>query len=153
MALALARSVFAQKGFFPERVLDSYREWMTSRPIDIGETTERGLLGLHTTESESNGSLMRVSPIGLWAAGNPVLAADTARTDSALTHPNPVCLEACAAFSAAVAVGVAGGTRDEMVSAALTHSTGAAREAVARNALPAEFMRRQGWVITALQNA
>ena len=69
---------------------------MQTRPIDIGETTERGLLGLHTTESESNGSLMRVSPIGIWAAGDPARAAAAAREDSALTHPNPVCVEACA---------------------------------------------------------
>jgi ADP-ribosylglycohydrolase len=96
---------------------------------------------------------MRVSPIGIWAAGNAALAAETARVDSALTHPNPVCVEACAAFSAAIAVAVAGGTREEMVSAALTHSTGAAREAVARDGLPADFMKRQGWVITSLQNA
>ncbi len=153
MALTLARSILREGGYQREKVLDGYREWLQTRPIDIGETTERGLLGLHTTESESNGSLMRVSPIGIWAAGNAALAAETARTDSALTHPNPVCVEACAAFSAAIAVAVAGGTREEMVSAALTHSTGAARDAVARDGLPADFMKRQGWGITSLQNA
>ena len=103
----------------PDKVLDAYREWLTSRPVDIGATTERGLLGMHTTESESNGSLMRVSPIGVWAAGDPARAARTAREDSALTHPNPVCIEACAAYAAAIAVGVAGGGREAMREAAL----------------------------------
>ena len=151
MALALARSIFHHKTFNKDRVLDSYREWMTTRPIDIGETTERGLLGLHTSESESNGSLMRVSPIGLWSAGDPARAAAAAREDSALTHPNPLCLEACAAFSAAIAAGVAGASRKEMVKAALGHCTGPAREAIERNALPETFDRPHA--LTSLQNA
>ena len=63
---------------------------------------------------------MRVSPIGVWAAGDPARAARAAREDSALTHPNPVCLEACAAYAAAIAVGVAGASgREAMREAAL----------------------------------
>lgn len=153
MALALARAILRDGGYQREKVLDGYREWLQTRPIDIGETTERGLLGLHTTESESNGSLMRVAPIGIWAAGNPALAAATARTDSALTHPNPICVGACAAYCAAIAVAIAGGSRDEMVEAALEHCAGPAQEAIRRNAPPQDFMSRQGWVLIALQNA
>jgi ADP-ribosyl-[dinitrogen reductase] hydrolase len=153
MALTLARSILRHRGFERDKVLDAYREWLQTRPIDIGETTERGLLGMHTHESQSNGSLMRVAPIGIWAAGDPARAAATARIDSALTHPHPVCLEACAAYCAAIAVGVAGEPREAMVKAALRHSSGPAREAIERNALPADFQDRQGWVLTALQNA
>jgi ADP-ribosylglycohydrolase/fructose-1,6-bisphosphatase/inositol monophosphatase family enzyme len=151
MALTLARAILHHRGFERDRVLDAYREWLQTRPIDIGETTERGLLGLHTTESESNGSLMRVSPIGIWAAGDPARAADAARQDSALTHRNPACVEACAGFCAAIAAGVAGAGRKEMVKAAAAHCTGPAHDAILRNALPDTFAR--GWVITALQNA
>jgi ADP-ribosylglycohydrolase len=151
MALTLARAILRNGGFERDKVLDAYREWLQTRPIDIGETTERGLLGLHTTESESNGSLMRVSPIGVWAAGDPARAAAAAREDSALTHPNPVCVEACAGLCAAIAAGVAGASRKEMVQAAAAHCTGLAREAIQRNALPGNFDR--GWAITALQNA
>ncbi len=153
MALTLARALLRDRRHDADKVLDGYREWLQTRPIDIGETTERGLLGLHTHESQSNGSLMRVAPIGIWAAGDPARAAATARPDSALTHPNPVCLEACAAYCAAIAAGVAGASREEMVRTALAHCTGPAREAIERNALPADFHDRQGWVITALQNA
>lgn len=151
MALTLARAILREGGYQPDKVLDGYRDWLQTRPIDIGETTERGLLGLYTTESESNGSLMRVSPIGIWAAGNPALAAATARTDSALTHPNPVCVEACAAFCAAIAAGIAGASREDMVKAALAHCTGPAHDAIRSNALPADFSK--GRAITALQNA
>jgi ADP-ribosylglycohydrolase/fructose-1,6-bisphosphatase/inositol monophosphatase family enzyme len=151
MALTLARVILRHRGFERDKVLDAYRDWMQTRPIDIGETTERGLLGLHTTESESNGSLMRVSPIGVWAAGDPARAAAAARDDSKLTHPNPACIEACAGFCAAIAAGVAGASRKEMVQAAAAHCTGPAHEAIQRNAVPDNFDR--GWVITALQNA
>jgi ADP-ribosyl-[dinitrogen reductase] hydrolase len=153
MALALARSIVVCRAFDAERVLDAYRDWMTTRPLDIGQTTERGLLGLHTTDSESNGSLMRVSPIGVWAAGDPARAAATARADSALTHKNPVCIEACAGYAAAIAVGVAGGTRAEMVDAALANCKGRAREAIASAKLPPDYFTNMGWVLVALQNA
>src|SRR5438552_3184479 len=92
---------------FPTR-RSSDLDWLTTRPVDVGRTTEQGLLGLLTTGSESNGSLMRVSPLGIWAAGDPALAARTARDDSTLTHPNEVCVEACAGFAAAIAAGIAG---------------------------------------------
>jgi ADP-ribosylglycohydrolase/fructose-1,6-bisphosphatase/inositol monophosphatase family enzyme len=151
MALTLARAILRHHGFERDKVLDAYRDWMQTRPIDIGETTERGLLGLHTTESESNGSLMRVSPIGVWAAGDPARAAAAAREDSALTHPNPVCVEACAGFCAAIAAGVAGATRKEMVEVAAAHCTGPAHEAIQCNAVPDSFDKSR--VITSLQNA
>ncbi|HEX5476326.1 MAG TPA: inositol monophosphatase family protein [Burkholderiales bacterium] len=156
MALALARSLVRHRGFVRDEVLAAYRAWLQSRPVDVGATTERGLLGLHTTESESNGSLMRVSPIGVWAAGDPARAAATAREDSALTHPNPVCVEACAGYSAAIAAGVAGAGREAMRDAALAHCAGRAREAIAQGAggkPHAEYEKQIGWVLIALQNA
>lgn len=153
MALALSRKIVELRDFQPQAILDAYRDWMTTRPVDIGATTERGLLGLHTTESESNGSLMRVAPLGVWAAGDPARAADAARADSALTHKNPVCVEACAAYAAAIAAGVAGASRQGMREAALTHSKGKAREAIERGRGPEDFFGRMGWVLVALQNA
>jgi len=156
MALTLARCLISEKNYKKESVLDAYRAWLQTRPIDVGATTERGLLGLHTTESESNGSLMRISPVGVWAAGDPARAAATARIDSALTHPNPVCVEASAGFAAAVAAGVGGAKREAMLEAALANSSGAARAAIeagAKGALPADYEKKAGWVLIALQNA
>ena len=156
LAITLARSLVAGRKHDPERVLEAYRAWLTSRPVDVGMTTERGLLGQGDGTSESNGSLMRVSPLGVWAAGDPRRAARAARADSALTHPNPVCVEACAGFAAAIAAGVAGGDRNAMLEAALEHSTGPARAAImlgATSRAPGDFFTRQGWVLIALQNA
>jgi len=99
---------------------------------------------------------MRVSPLGIWAAGDPALAARTARDDSTLTHPNEVCVEACAGFAAAIAAGIAGASRKEMAQTALAHAKGPAREAIERGAggePPADFLTHPGWVLIALQNA
>jgi ADP-ribosyl-[dinitrogen reductase] hydrolase len=137
-------------------VLDGYREWLVSRPVDVGMTTEKGLIGIIDSRSESNGSLMRVSPIGVWAAGDPARAARTARDDSSLTHPNDICLEACAAYCAAIAAGIGGASTARMVEAALAHSKGPAREAIKRAAkgnAPVDFFTHQGWVLLGLQNA
>jgi ADP-ribosyl-[dinitrogen reductase] hydrolase len=156
MALALARCLVANRAFESEKVLDAYREWMTSRPLDIGATTERGLLGLHTSESESNGALMRVSPAGVFCFSDPQKAAMTARADAALTHRNPVCIESSAGYAAAIAAGVGGAGREAMIEAALAHSAGAAQDAIRRGAageLPAQFEKNIGWVLTSLQNA
>jgi ADP-ribosyl-[dinitrogen reductase] hydrolase len=156
MALALARAIVREGKYDPPKVLDAYRSWLTSRPVDVGLTTERGLLGLNTTESESNGSLMRVSPIGIWAAGDPALAARTARDDSMLTHTSPTCIEACAAYCAAIAAGVAGASREEMIEVAAAQAKGPAHEAVKRAAkgvAPTDFFTHPGWVLLALHNA
>ena len=157
LALALARTMLREGGFEPNAVLLAYRHWMASQPFDIGDTTRRGLLGKPDPASESNGSLMRIAPIGVWAAGDPGRAAHAARDDSRLTHPNPVCVNACAAFAAAIAAGVAGGARQDMAGAAF----GAVTDAVAvRGAIESgisglkpEFGNSPGWVLVALQNA
>jgi ADP-ribosylglycohydrolase/fructose-1,6-bisphosphatase/inositol monophosphatase family enzyme len=156
MALALARTLARQRRYDAAKVLDAYRAWLTSRPVDVGVTTERGLLGLAASDSESNGSLMRVSPIGVWAAGDPALAARTARDDSALTHANPVCLDACAAYCAAIAAGVAGADAEAMFEAALANSKGPAHEAIkraAKGSAPGDFFTHPTWALVALQNA
>lgn len=156
MALTLARTIVRDGKCDTARVLDAYRQWITSRPVDVGMTTEKGLIGASDPRSESNGSLMRCSPIGVWAAGDPALAARTARDDSGLTHPNDICVEACAAYCAAIAVGVGGASREEMLEAAVQHSKGPARDAVKRGAggaRPADFFTHPGWVVVALQNA
>jgi ADP-ribosylglycohydrolase len=94
--------------------------------------------------------------VGIWAAGDPDRAARTAREDSSLTHPNPVCIEACAGYAAAVAAGVGGGTREAMLDAALSHASGPARAAIERGAKgerPSSYESRAGWVLISLQNA
>jgi ADP-ribosylglycohydrolase/fructose-1,6-bisphosphatase/inositol monophosphatase family enzyme len=156
LALALARSIVREGSYDARAALGAYRDWLRSDPFDLGHTTRAGLEGRPDRASQSNGSLMRVSPVGIWAAGDPARAARCAREDSTLTHPNEVCGEACAGFAAAIAAGVAGASRADMVATALGHARGPAREAIARGAAGervADFRTNQGWVLIALQNA
>ena len=156
MALALARSILKEGRFDAGAACAAYREWLASGPFDCDRCTHRGISGRPNQESEGNGSLMRVSPIGIWAAGDPEQAAAAARADSALTHPHPVCMEACAGYAAAIAAGIATGDRSKMAEAALQHAAGPAREVIASavgGERPKAFETDRGWVLIALQNA
>lgn len=175
MALMLARSIVACRAYAPGAALDAYLHWYRSRPFDIGRTTRRALaaaaladasedalaaaLAGADPQSQANGSLMRVSPLGIAGAGRPGEAATWAREDSALTHPHPVCREACAAFVAAIAAAVGGegpegayaAAREEAARGGCAPVEGAL--AVAATAPPADFSTQAGWVLIALQNA
>lgn len=165
MALALARTLVSGSGFDPARVGQAYVRWARSGPFDMGGTTSAGITALAEgrqarSDSQANGALMRVSPIGVFAAGDPALAARLAAEDARLTHPHPVCQSASAAFAAAIAAGVAGGTAEDMCAAADRHAgdgDGAKpvrqRLSLARRHEPEEFEHQMGWVLTAFQNA
>jgi ADP-ribosyl-[dinitrogen reductase] hydrolase len=165
MAFALARSIVATGGFDVLTVAEAYMGWGSSKPFDIGNTTRAGLSALEgrghpLADSQSNGALMRVSPIGIFAAGRPELAARLAREDAALTHPHPVCMAASAAFAAAVAAGVGGADNRSMWSIAHSFAGDDPGGAQVRACLdrslasgPDDFMKSQGWVMIALWNA
>lgn len=167
MALALARSIVAARGYDPAQAGAAYVAWGQSKPFDMGATTRAGIdalagRGRANPQSQANGALMRAAPIGVAAKGVPNRAGAWARADAALTHPHPVCQSANAAFCAAIAVGVAGGDREAMFMAAydfaIVHD-GLEAEPVrevlraAASSAPTEFMQNQGWVLIALQNA
>ncbi len=156
LALALARSLLRQRRFDARSVLGAYQGWLASKPFDVGGMTRAGLQGRPNLSSAANGSLMRVAPIGIWAAGDAERAAHAAREDSRLTHPHPLCVEACAGFAAAIATGVATGDLAAMLAAALAHTLGEAREAIERAAageIAQDFSKNPGWVLIALENA
>lgn len=165
MALALARSLVDAGGFDAQAVAAAYVAWGGSGPFDIGSTTRSGLAALAgrgraAVASQSNGALMRVSPIGILAAGRPQTAAALARQDAALTHPNPVCVAASGAYAAAIAAGIAGADHRTMWSLAYAEAGddagGEAVRACLRASLesaPADLMHEQGWVLLALGNA
>jgi ADP-ribosylglycohydrolase/fructose-1,6-bisphosphatase/inositol monophosphatase family enzyme len=165
MALALARELIRRGRFDEAGIADAYVEWYRSKPFDIGTTTTRGIQALaagkrSSSESESNGALMRVSPVGIFAAGEPKKAAQFAATDARLTHPSPVCQAASAAYAAAIAVAIQGGGIDDIWTAAHEHAgdligSEAVRERLvaARTNVPSDFQHQMGWVLTAFQNA
>jgi ADP-ribosylglycohydrolase len=177
MALMLARSLVHTKCYDPTAVLDAYVHWCDSEPFDIGMTTARALSAARrgetsqqrlllasqhaSTASQANGSLMRISPLGIFRAGNAAVAAGWARSDSRLTHPHPVCQDACAVLVAAIATAVAeGGPPEVCYQAALEEARRSSvgppvvdvlQEAAKRP--PEDYEMKQGWVLIALQNA
>ena len=160
MALALARAVIEAGRFDPDAVRAAYVRWLESSPFDVGLTTRSALAGQLQAGSQANGSLMRVSPLGVFAWSlAPERAAALARADSALTHPHPVCGDAAAAFTVAVAHGLrhgdARGAWEAARSWAGAHAETAVADALARAAHGAPVCdgAQQGWVLVTLQAA
>jgi ADP-ribosylglycohydrolase len=156
LALALARSIVRNGGYSVDHAFAAYRAWLRSDPFDVGNATRQALgAGMPIGESQANGSLMRASPLGVYG-WNRQDAAELARIDSALTHPNPVCREACAAYVSAIACAVAGGDARAACDRARAEARNpAVAETLARAATrpPDNFLHKQGWVLIALQNA
>ena len=172
LALALARTLLETGRYEREAVASAYGEWYASGPFDIGGTIGRAHsvaakadAGSKTeaassqanAESQANGSLMRASPIGIWALG-PEDADRFAREDSRLTHPNEVCVDSCGAFAAAIAEGISSGDRHAMLRVALAHALTDTVEDTLRRAGKGEAPEgycsgESGWVLLALQNA
>ena len=162
MALALARAIVARGGFERDAALEAYRGWLHSSPFDVGDTVGAALRDHANPSSQANGSLMRASPLGVASHALPAeLAAELARQDASLTHPNPVCGDATAAFVVAVAHAVREGDGAEAAwrtASDWADATGAAL--LVRDALAAACREApvcddgsEGWVKIALQNA
>lgn len=190
MALMLARSIVRAGRFDPGEVAVAYAHWFESPPFDHGHTTALALRpavaslkrgespssvadaarSAASRESQANGALMRVSPLGIFAHALPAaVAADLARKDAALTHPHPLCQDASAVFVVAIAHAVATGSNAEETyrfatswaggqSAAASGETPPADPAVreclelAATDPPPDFEHQQGWVLIALRN-
>jgi ADP-ribosyl-[dinitrogen reductase] hydrolase len=162
MALALARCILDNGDHDPEAALRAYQEWKASEPFDMGKTVGAALSGRPDPASQANGSLMRASPIGVFAhALSLEESARIARSDSGLTHPNPVCGDACAAYVTAIKHAVVHGDGpDAAYRAALDWATTAGGAPTVVEALrqaaespPVCDGASQGFVLIALRNA
>lgn len=108
LALALARSLVRCGGYRESDVRESYRRWADSGPFDMGNTCAQALTPPYrrSESSESNGSLMRVSPLAV--ACTPERAGHFALVDASLTHANPYPGRVNACYAAALSDVVAG---------------------------------------------
>ena len=93
MALSLARMIVEQGRYDPAAARKAYVTWLHSDPFDCSSTVYSGLAGRPNPDSQANGALMRISPLGIFGAyREPAEMAEWARQDAALTHPHPVCM-------------------------------------------------------------
>jgi ADP-ribosylglycohydrolase len=162
MALDMARQLAALGRYCAMRTGRAYCAWLDSGPFDCGITIRNALNGMPTPNSQANGALMRVSPLGIFGAGRKRAdVMDWARKDAALTHVHPVCGQANALFAALLAHAIReGGTGAELYEALLgwmkrMKLEPALREAVERAAhgKPRDYQSQMGWVLVAFQNA
>lgn len=162
MALILARTLIQQKRYDPEEARKAYLFWLDSAPFDCGGTIASGLRGRPDHESQANGAMMRVSPLGIF--GTRFQAAQVscwAQQDAALTHPHPVCLQANALFAMAVAHTIRTGNSPREIYELIKKW---AAEMGAQTPLmtviedaftspPSDYVHQQGWVLIAFQNS
>ena len=55
-----------QRRYSPEEARKAYVFWLNSSPFDCGGTVSAGLRGKPNLESQANGALMRISPLGVF---------------------------------------------------------------------------------------
>ncbi|MCY3543824.1 MAG: ADP-ribosylglycohydrolase family protein [Chloroflexi bacterium] len=105
MAIMLARTLAEQGKFEADAVLDAYKFWWNSPAFGYGPTAQNALeRGYLDPDSQSNGGLMRISPLGIFGVNHdPAQVADWARQDSRLTHIHPVCQDSVAVFTVSIA--------------------------------------------------
>jgi ADP-ribosyl-[dinitrogen reductase] hydrolase len=116
MALCLATSLIAKKGFDPKDQMERYWLWYkegylssTGRCFDVGNTVGSALEHFHRTgnpfsgstspDTAGNGSLMRLAPIPLFYFPDLQKTLYFAAESSRPTHGATECLEACQLFS------------------------------------------------------
>jgi len=162
MALSLARIVADQGRYDPEEARNACIFWLDSGPFDCGMTVAGGLRGRPNPDSQANGAMMRISPLGIFGANHaPELVAEWARQEAAITHPHPVCQQANTLFTMAIAHTVSQGCdarnlyRQIMAWTEEIKADGSLLDAVrgAAEAPPADYVHQQGWVLTAFRNA
>lgn len=128
LTLCLLQALAENRAFEIESVARYYARWIDSDPFDIGTTTvsslgsysafqwkatleQEGYAAAMTQAaarncmgSKANGSLMRISPLGVWGyrVSDRELA-NFAMQDSRLSHPNLTCCYAIACYVIAIA--------------------------------------------------
>jgi len=162
MALLLARMLADKGEYDPEEARKAYVFWLDSGPFDCGMTVSSGLRGRPNPESQATGAMMRISPLGIFGANHDLQqVAEWAKQDAALTHPHPVCRQANALFTMAVAHAIRTGIEPRalheqiLVWANEMRADDALMEAItgSTKAPPADYVHQQGWGLIAFRNA
>ncbi|WP_412034394.1 ADP-ribosylglycohydrolase family protein [Rhizobium beringeri] len=110
MALALARSIVAEGAYVQDAARRAYEDWLASKPFDIGRTVYNGIRYEPDHQSQANGALMRVSPLGIFGSQFPTEQVGLwAEQDAIITHPNLVCRQINNLFARALSYAIAEG--------------------------------------------
>jgi ADP-ribosyl-[dinitrogen reductase] hydrolase len=133
MALCLAQSLIEKQGFDPVHQLETYVRWWrdghlssTGECFDIGNTVRQALWQFKNTGkpfcgstdagTAGNGSIMRLAPVPLFYAKNPLEVIEKSAESSRTTHGAATCVDACRYFGALIAGAVNGVAKDVLLS-------------------------------------
>jgi ADP-ribosyl-[dinitrogen reductase] hydrolase len=181
MALCLAESLVARRGFDPVHQLETYVRWwrhghlsVKGHCFDIGHATLAALesferyarpdSGSRDPSAAGNGSLMRLAPAPLAFAHDPEEAIRLAAESSRTTHGSWECLDACRYFAGLIVGAVQGRSKDELLAPRFCPVPGLWERSPALNpqvdAIAGGSFRREppqirgsGWVIHTLEAA
>lgn len=132
MALCLAESLLACRGFDPIDQLQRYVRWWregylssTGECFDIGNTTRQALSAFERTSepfcgptdanSAGNGSLMRLGPAPLFFARQPEDAIERAADSSRTTHGAQAAIDACRYFAGLIVGALQGVPKEQLL--------------------------------------
>ena len=162
MALMLARVLIKEGQYNAEEARKAYVFWLQSAPFDCGSTVSSGLRGRPNPDSQANGALMRICPLGIFGSNYDLAqVSEWAQQDAALTHPHPVCRQANALFAMTIADTIATGKGAQELygqiktwAAAMTIENSLMKAITdASTSPPSDYLHQQGWVLIAFQNA
>lgn len=162
MALCLARTLLEQETYNPEATLKSYKFWLDSKPFSVGRTILSALQGVPNPQSEANGALMRISPLGIFGTFLPAAQVmEWAAQDAALTHINPVCQEVNSLYAATLAYIIRTGASgpdafsylEELSLSLPEHSEVRSWVLAATESQLPNYFEQMGWVKLAFHNA
>ena len=132
MALCLAESLIARRGFDARDQMERYVRWWrdghlssNGRCFDIGITTSAALAefersgepfaGSGHDGAAGNGSLMRLAPVPLFFADDPAAAVQMSAESSRTTHAARACLDACRYLGGLLVGACRGASKEELL--------------------------------------
>lgn len=133
MALCLAESLIERPTFDPVDQLERYVRWWrkgylssNGRCFDIGSTARSALArfersrepycGLTDPNSAGNGSLMRLAPVPMRYAVDPIAAIERSGESSRTTHGAQAAVDACRYFGGLIVGALNGASKEELLS-------------------------------------
>lgn len=133
MALCLADSLLERPTFDPIDQLERYVRWWrdgylssNGRCFDIGGTVRSALAtfersrapycGSTLPNTAGNGSLMRLAPVPMRFAADPLAAIERSGESSRTTHGAPAAIDACRYFGGLIVGALHGVSKDELLS-------------------------------------
>ncbi len=132
MALCLAESLIARRGFYPVDMMKRFGRWVQYGHLssvgycfDIGNTTSKALArfkdtgqpyaGTKSRHEAGNGSLMRLAPVVMAYAHDPELPIERAASSSLLTHGAQESVDACRYFAGLLVGALRGDSKRDLL--------------------------------------